>query len=119
MEEYTVKVYSDRVEWFQDGKLHRIDGPAIEWFDGDEHWFQKGKYHRIDGPAIEDANGYKCWYLQGKRVTESEVMSPSQSGEGKVVEVDGVKYTLIRHSSNRDVKTTFPHNVTDGDWPGY
>ena len=57
MEEYTVKVYSDRAEWFQDGKLHRLDGPAIEWANGDEHWYQEGKLHRLDGPAIEYADG--------------------------------------------------------------
>jgi len=31
MQEYQVKVYKDRTEWFQNNKLHRLDGPAIEY----------------------------------------------------------------------------------------
>lgn len=46
-------------------KLHRYDGPAIEWNNGDKEWHINGKRHRIDGPAIEYANGTKKWYLFG------------------------------------------------------
>ena len=35
MIEYTVKVYLDGYkEWFLNGKLHREDGPAIEYASG-------------------------------------------------------------------------------------
>ena len=67
MQEYQVKVYDYRTEWFQNGKCHRLDGPAIEWVDGSKYWFQNGKYHRLDGPAIECADGSKYWYQNGKR----------------------------------------------------
>ena len=53
-------------EWWLNGKLHRTDGPAIEWNDGDKEWWLDGKRHRIDGPAIECSDGYKEWYLNGK-----------------------------------------------------
>jgi hypothetical protein len=35
-------------------KLHRTDGPAIEYalMDGKDYYFE-GKRHRTDGPAIE------------------------------------------------------------------
>ncbi len=52
--------------WYLDGKLHREGGPAVEWADGDKYWYLNGKRHREDGPAIEYANGTKCWYLDGK-----------------------------------------------------
>ena len=29
-----------------------------------------GKLHREDGPAIEYTNGFKQWWLDGKRITE-------------------------------------------------
>ena len=29
-------------EWFLNGKLHREDGPAIEWADGNKEWFLNG-----------------------------------------------------------------------------
>lgn len=50
MIEYTVKVYAN----------------------GDKSWYLKDKLHREDGPAIEYADGSKYWYLDGKEVTEEE-----------------------------------------------
>lgn len=73
MIEYTVKVYPNGYKsWWLNGKLHREDGPAIEWDDGGKEWYLNGKYHREDGPAVEYANGIKYWYLNGKQVTEEE-----------------------------------------------
>ena len=43
--------------WEVDGKLHRTDGPAIEYFNGSKEWYIDGKLHRTDGPAIDWANG--------------------------------------------------------------
>ena len=54
-------------KWFIDGKRHRSNGPAIEWANGDKEWHIDNKLHRTDGPAIEWANGYKAWYIDGKR----------------------------------------------------
>jgi len=60
------KVYDDRVEYTLDGKLHREDGPAVEYANGAKMWYLHGKLHREDGPAIEYANGNKYWYLNDK-----------------------------------------------------
>ena len=54
--------------WYLNGKCHREDGPACEYHDGDKHWYLNGKYHREDGPAIEMANGNKYWYLNNKLI---------------------------------------------------
>jgi hypothetical protein len=32
--------------------------------DGTKLWYLNGKLHREDGPAIEYLNGYKEWYLE-------------------------------------------------------
>lgn len=53
--------------WYIKGKSHRIDGPAVEWADGTKAWYLNGKQHRTDGPAVEDADGTKIWYLNGQR----------------------------------------------------
>ena len=47
--------------------LHRTDGPAVEYADGDRSWYVNGKLHRLDGPASEWANdnGDKVWYVNG------------------------------------------------------
>ena len=86
-------------EWRVNGKLHRLDGPAVEYADGDKAWFVDDKPHRLDGPAIEYANGYKAWYVDDKQMTEEEFnayIKPKPSCEGKVVEVDGIKYKLVK-----------------------
>jgi hypothetical protein len=86
-------------EWYVEGKLHRLDSPAIEYADGDKEWWVEGKRHRLDGPAIEYADGYKEWYVEGKLMTEKEFdkyINPKPTCEGKVVEIDGVKYKLTK-----------------------
>ena len=76
-------------EWYLNGKLHRTDGPAIEWADGSKAWYLNDKLHRTDGPAIERVDGSNEWWLNGKKVTEADVMKPSCNS--KVVEIDGKK----------------------------
>tara|TARA_R110000851_G_scaffold263809_1_gene416361 strand:- start:287 stop:634 length:348 start_codon:yes stop_codon:yes gene_type:complete len=49
------------------GKIHRTDGPAIEWADGTKDWWQHGLRHRADGPAVEYAHGTKDWWQHGLR----------------------------------------------------
>ncbi|MFO0190305.1 MAG: hypothetical protein ACK54F_03545 [Planctomycetia bacterium] len=53
--------------WYVNGQLHRPDGPAVEWDDGDKEWWVNGKLHRTDGPAYEWADGSKAWYVNGQR----------------------------------------------------
>ena len=40
-------------------QLHRIDGPAVEWANGDNFWYQNGQLHRTNGPAVEWGDGAK------------------------------------------------------------
>ena len=100
MKTYTVDVYDNGSKsWYLNGKQHREDGPAVEWASGTKYWFLNGKQHRKDGPAVEYASGSKAWYLNGKQLSESEFNArtkPAPSCEGKVVEVDGVKYKLVK-----------------------
>ena len=63
MIEYIVKVYDNRTEWYLNGLLHRKDGPALEYANGDKLWYLNGLLHRENGPAVEYANGVKEWYL--------------------------------------------------------
>ena len=71
MIEYTVKVSaSGNKYWYLNDKLHREDGPAVEWDDGDKWWYLNDERHREDGPAIECADGDKEWYLNDERHRE-------------------------------------------------
>lgn len=45
--------------------LHRENGPAVEYEDGSEEWYLEGKLHRVDGPAIIDAvTGDADWCIK-------------------------------------------------------
>jgi hypothetical protein len=49
-----------------EGKLHRDDGPAVEYGDGSKAWYRNGTFHREDGPAYESADGTKVWCRNGR-----------------------------------------------------
>ena len=66
-QEYKVTVYDDATIWHQNGKRHRLDGPAMEYVSGTKLWYKNGKLHRLDGPACHFYNGTECWYEDGKR----------------------------------------------------
>ncbi len=76
--------------WYLNGKKHREDGPAVEYIDGGESWYLNGERHREDGPAVELADGYKEWYLNGEEVTKEEVMGKSTVKLGKTVRYDNL-----------------------------
>ena len=46
--------------------LHREDGPAIEWDNGDKQWWVNNTIHRVDGPAVETSLR-KEWWVNGKQ----------------------------------------------------
>jgi hypothetical protein len=76
--------------YYWNDKLHREDGPAIEFVNGDKEWFFHGKYHRVDGPAIELASGHKeWWYFHGKL---HRTNGPAIDHEGKFF-LHGKEYT--------------------------
>ena len=99
MKTYTIKIDDNGTKsWYLNNKLHREDGPAIEYPDGCKYWYLNGNFHREDGPAIEWENGTKFWFLNGKEYSESKwkklVNKKSNSCDGKIVEIEGVKYKL-------------------------
>jgi cytoplasmic iron level regulating protein YaaA (DUF328/UPF0246 family) len=61
---------------------------TIKWYN------EKGKLHREDGPAIEFWDGDKYWYLNGKQLTEEEFNNQNKPCIGKKVVIDGIEYTL-------------------------
>jgi len=65
--------------WYLNDKLHRIDGPAVEFFGGTKSWYLNGKLHRVDGPAIEWANGNKFWFLNGIEILEKDFIPKKKS----------------------------------------
>ena len=67
-------------EWYLNDKLHREDGPAVEYSDGTKQWYLNGERHREDGPAIESADGTKHWYLNGEQLSEQQFLCKAAAG---------------------------------------
>ena len=63
-----IKKYDDRIEYWENGKLHRTDGPAIEYANGKKEWYVNSLLHRINGPAVEDVDGSKLWFVHGRYI---------------------------------------------------
>jgi hypothetical protein len=61
----TIDAFGTKTWMNKRGKLHRLDGPAIECTDSTKYWYQNGLRHRLDGPAIEFPNGGKEWWANG------------------------------------------------------
>ncbi len=75
-EEYIVRVYDDRTEWRnKEGQLHKIGGPAVEYFCGCKEYFQSGKRHRLDGPAYIGANGGEEYWIEGVNYYKEEFLN--------------------------------------------
>jgi hypothetical protein len=64
MEEYIVtEELGGPTRWCRNGKLHRVNGPAITHADGSTRWYDMGKLHRIGGPALDLVGGVKEWWV--------------------------------------------------------
>jgi hypothetical protein len=50
-------------------KLHRNEGPAVIHNNGCLEYWNQGQLHNISGPAIETVKGKSVYYLFGRRFT--------------------------------------------------
>lgn len=56
----------EKYHWYIKGTRvsHNEGEPAVEYIINKEKiWFQHGKYHRLDGPAIECEKNHKYYYI--------------------------------------------------------
>lgn len=58
-----------------------MSNPTCIWSDGTKKWFQDDILHRDEGPAVEYSNGDKSFYLNGKKLTE-KAFNKIQKGKG-------------------------------------
>ena len=45
-----------------------INAKCTTSYGGTKLWWLNGKLHREDGPAVEFADGSKLWYIYGERI---------------------------------------------------
>jgi hypothetical protein len=56
--------------WYKEGSitiLHRLNGPAVVYANGNTSWYKDDLRHRLDGPALEWDNT-KEWYVNGEHI---------------------------------------------------
>lgn len=56
--------------WLVNRTFHRDNGPAI--VRNATHWYQHNRLHRLDGPAVEWSSGDKEYWIDGVPLTEKE-----------------------------------------------
>ncbi len=77
--------------------LHRADGPAVEYGNGQFSYYVDGKQHREDGPAVF-VGGTERWYIFGKLHRDGGPAEKTVSGrikyykQGKLHRLDGPAY---------------------------
>lgn len=77
--------------WDEDGKRHRLNGPAVEWGSGGGEWCINGMLHRENGPAITYTDGSESWWLFGERHREDGPAVTHTSTGVKEWWIDGVR----------------------------
>jgi len=65
-----IELITEGKAWYKEGLCHREKGPAIEYANGDKSWYKEGLLHRSDGPAIELVNKYNHWFILDKELEE-------------------------------------------------
>lgn len=54
------------------GKLHRSNGPAVIYANGDKSWYKDGELNRSNGPALiyTDPCGevHQAWFKDGVKI---------------------------------------------------
>jgi hypothetical protein len=77
--------------WRKKGKLHRVNGPAIEYKNGDNCWYQDGMVHRVGGPA-STYFGIQSWY-ENNRLHRLGGPAMELSGKRKLYYINGEEYS--------------------------
>jgi hypothetical protein len=62
MPESVKMIYELETVWRNEKRqIHRENGPAVEYIDGEKEWWQNGLKHRLEGPAVEQLFGCQWW----------------------------------------------------------
>jgi hypothetical protein len=58
-------------EYWIKGLRHRIDGPAIEYLDGDYEYWEEGRLHNLQGPA-KCIDGVVEYWIDGRKYANED-----------------------------------------------
>lgn len=80
--------WKTRTDWCIEGTkiLHREDGPARVYKNGQEEWYINGKRHREGGPAFVNET-FEEWFCEGKRHREDGPAFISKDSDGNELKI--------------------------------
>lgn len=61
---------------------------TVKVVEGHYYWHLNGKLHREDGPAVEFSDGINLWYLNGVNLTETEFNARTKTKELTINEIE-------------------------------
>ena len=93
-------------EWWFNGVLHRLDGPALMHKNESplEEWRIRGKLHRWDGPASIYPGGEE-WWVDGKRVDFLPELLENCQITGPFTSWTDSEWMLIRLGISEDINS--------------
>lgn len=56
--DYTETDVDGNIRHYLDNEFYCETGPAIIYSNGSKRWYRHGKLHRLDGPAVEDVGDF-------------------------------------------------------------
>ena len=71
--------FTNRREWYKNGKLHRINGPAVEYKNGCKKWYRNGILYKECGPDIVYNRIKKKWFINGQLLEYEMTYVPKNS----------------------------------------
>ena len=60
-------------KWYRHGRRHREGGPACVYMNGTRKWYREGLRHRDEGPAATYPDGRRIWFIDGEAVRRERV----------------------------------------------
>jgi hypothetical protein len=111
---YRVKISESEISWYLNGRLHRIDGPAVVTVTGTKIWYQHGVKHRSFGgidmyfPTVKYSNGNREWWYRGQR---------HRDGSPAIINADGHKeWYLYGELHSQDDRPAIKRTSGDKEW---
>ena len=113
-----IEYNSGDASWYINGLRHRVGGPAKN-FSYTKQWWVDGKLHREDGPAVEDSDGNKFWWVNGNLHREDGPAIEYADGDkfwyknGELCDENDclIKHSCDNHSNDKLIKNFNCTNV--------
>lgn len=81
----TILITPSSIIYKYDGKIHRTDGPAVIYKNGDTQWYLYGRIHREDGPAMT-LNSHVTYCINGEYVRNTNTNTNTVIRHGQYVQ---------------------------------